>query len=372
MANKWIAKLSKMTDVVLERKDVFANVIKSPSPSVNFIFGRTHGLPMGYSVVLYGPPKGGKSVLSHMMIGDTHMRDPEAVVIKIDTEFRTDGQLDPGSMATYGIDPERLLIIQTNSPGNIFDQIEKDVAANCEAGAPVKMIVIDSLNGIQGRREMNNDSVEKATIGDHALTVQIGLKRILPVIRKYGIALVMIDQVRTEMDMVEQKRGNKFKMQSAFGVQHFTEYFVVVEEDKTLDGRKDMLGRALENEDAKDLGGKDGNAEKTGMKIKVKMKDSTMGPKGRTGKFTYDFHRGIINQHEEVYLLGSRRGIIDSPKQGYYKFEDQTWHGEAKCLAALENDAGLCERILAELQRKDLAGEFSASDKAAEAGDDEG
>ena len=64
--NKWVAKLGKMTDVVLERKDVFAHTIKTPSPSVNFIFGRTHGLPMGYSCVLYGPPKGGKSVLSHI------------------------------------------------------------------------------------------------------------------------------------------------------------------------------------------------------------------------------------------------------------------------------------------------------------------
>jgi hypothetical protein len=304
-------------------------------------------------------------------MGKVHQDDPDAWVIKIDTEYRADGQLDDKSCALYGIDQERMKVMQSNSPKDIFDQIEKDIGALCEQGFPLKLIVIDSLNGIQGLRSQNNDSIEKVTIGDHAKTVQDGLKRILPVIRKYDIALVLIDQVRAEMDVTEQMRGNKIRMQSSFGVQHIVEYFMCVEADKTIDGRKDLSGKEFTNEDAKDLGGKTGNAEVTGMKIKVKMKDSTMGPKGRTGKFTYDFNRGIINQHEEVYLLGTRRGIIDSPKQGYYKFEDQTWHGEGKTLAALAADPALCERVIAELRRKDLAGEYAAVDTEEQTGADE-
>lgn len=371
MANKWGAKLGKLNSVVEQRKDVFSKIITSPSPSVNFTYGRTHGLPQGYSCVLYGPPKGGKSVLSHMMMGQVHQDDPEAWVLKIDTEFRADGQLDDKSCALYGIDQERMKVMQTNSPKDIFDQIEKDIGALCEQGLPLKLIVIDSLNGIQGLRAQNNDSIEKVTIGDHALTVQNGLKRILPVIRKYDIALVLIDQVRAEMDVTEQMRGNKTRMQSSFGVQHIVEYFMVVETDKTIDGRKDITGKELVNEDAKDLGGKTGNAEITGIKIKVKMKDSTMGPKGRTGKFTYDFHKGIINQHEEVFLLGTRRGVIENPSQGQYKFEENSWRGQEKLLAALASDKALCARIIAELKRRDLAGDFAASDKAAEEGTEE-
>lgn len=357
--NKWMQKLQKMNGVVTEAKDRFAHVLCTDSPSVNFIFGNTHGLPFGYTTVLYGPPKGGKSVLSHMMIGWLHQSDPEAIAIKIDTEFRSEGQLDEKALQAFGIDPERLLILQTNSAKDIFDQIEKDVDAQCQAGAPIRLIIIDSVTGIHGRREQQTESVEKQTIGDHAQTIQIGLKRILPVIRHRDIALVLVTQVRAEMDMTEQMRGNKFKMQASFGLQHMAEYFVAVEPNRNKAGKTDLLGNTFTNDDALDLAGK---AELTAMKIRTKMKDSSMGPKGRTGEFTFHFRRGVINVHEEVYRLGTARGIIVNPKQGYYQFGDQTWHGEGKCLAALEADSALCEAVIAELKRRDLAGEYAESD----------
>jgi RecA/RadA recombinase len=267
----------------------------------------------------------------------------------------------------YGIDKDRLLVIQTNSPKDIFDQIEKDIAAYCQGGAPIKMIVIDSVSGIQGRREIENESVIKMTIGDHAQTVQIGLKRILPVIRKHDIALVCILQVRAEMDMAEQMRGNKYKMQAGFGLQHMAEYFIAVEPNRTIGGRKDILGNEFVNEDVKDFVNK---GEQTAMKIRVKMKDSSMGPKGRTAEFTFDFKRGLVNIHEEVYKLGTGYGVIENPKQGYYSFNGEQWHGEGATVKALELDKGICDAIIAELYARDQRGDFASSDLAAEGKDD--
>jgi RecA/RadA recombinase len=363
MANKWVQKLQKMNGVVTEAKDRFSKPLKTFSPSVNFIYGRTHGLPFGFTSVLYGPPKGGKSVLLHMMIGWLHQTDPDAIAIKIDTEFRNDGQLDAAAMQLYGIDPDRLIVMQTNVPSEIFDQIEKDIAAMCQQGAPIKLIGIDSVSGIQGRREMTSESVEKQTIGDHAQTIQIGLKRILPVIRKYDIALALVTQVRAEMDMTEQMRGNKFKMQASYGLQHMAEYFVAVEPNLTIKGRKDELGNEFVNEGVKDLAEK---GEVTAMKIRVKMKNSSMGPKGRTGEFTFDFHHGLINTHEEVFRLGTNYNIIVPGDKSGLVFGDSTWRGKEACLKALKEDANVCDAIVAELQRRDLAGDFSERDAAAE------
>lgn len=363
MANKWVQKLQKMNGVVTEAKDRFSKPLKTFSPSVNFTFGNTYGLPFGYTTVLYGPPKGGKSVLSHMMIGWLHQNDPEAIAIKIDTEFRSDGQLNEEAMKLYGIDPERLVIMQTNVPSEIFDQIEKDVAAMCQQGAPIRLVIIDSVSGVQGRREMTSESVEKQLIGDHAQTIQNGLKRILPVIRKYDIALVIVTQVRAEMDLTEQMRGNKFKMQASFGLQHMAEYFVVVEPNRTVGGRKDILGNEFVNDSVKDLAEK---GEVTAMKIRVKMKDSSMGPKLRTGEFTFDFHRGLINTHEEVFRLGTNYNIITPGEKSGLVFGETVWRGKEACLKALKEDQGLCDAVVAELMRRDQAGDFSAADAAAE------
>lgn len=364
MANKWLKAMQKWNGVVTERKDVFAdaNLIKTFSPTFNSLFGRSHGVPGGYSVVLYGPPKGGKSVMSHLMIGWLHQTNPEALALKIDTEYRADGQLDETAMKLYGIDEDRLVVMQTNKPVDIFDQIETKVAALCQSGAPLKLIVIDSLNGIQGRQEMANETIDKRVIGDHALTVQTGMKRIMDTIRNNNICLVLIDQVRAEMRKEEVQRGNKFKMQSSFGVQHVVEYFVCVEENLWSTGHKDLTGKDFRDRDA---------GETSAMKICFKMKDSTMAgyTKGRTGELTFDFRKGLINVNEEVFLLGTRRGVITSPKNGYYDVCGTTYHGKPKTLSVLE-DQGLQDLVIAEVIRRDMAGEYDAADRVAAEADE--
>ena len=356
--NKWVKAMEKFDAVVTERKDMFAdeNLLKTFSPTFNSIFGRTHGVPGGYSLVMYGPPKCGKSVISHLMIGWLHQNHPDAIAMKIDTERRSDGQLDEEACRLYGIDEDRLVVMQTNKPKHIFDQIETKIAALCQAGAPIRLIVLDSLNGIQGRREGKNDSVENVTIGDHALTVQTGMKRILDTIRDNNICLVLIDQIRAELNELERKRGNNFKMQSSFGVQHLVEYFVCVEENRNAAGRQDLEGNEFRDKAA---------GETSAMKIRFKMRDSTMAgyTKGREGELTFDFRKGLVNVNEEVFLLGTRRGVITQPKQGYYDILGQTIHGAPKTLAALK-DKALQDAVIAEVIRRDMAGEYDAADKA--------
>lgn len=368
MANKWMQRLQKMDGVAKEKRDPFAKVIRTFSPSANYVYGKTHGLPLGYTTVLYGPPKGGKSVLSHMMMGWLHQTDPEAIAIKIDTEYRADAQLNSEACKMYGIDEERLLVMKTNSPAKIFDQIEGHVAALCAQGAPIKLIVIDSISGVQGRREQKTESVEDHTIGDHAQTIQIGLKRILPVIRDYNIALVIITQVRAEMDPVEVKRKKKFKMQASFGLRHMAEYFVEVQRDYNAAGRKDLNKKDLVNAGVVDFAGKN---EVVALKINVKMAESSMGPQGRMGKFTFHLGEGLINVHEEVFLLGKQYGILSEPESGNgFIFGTEKFRGKDHLLEELKQRPELRDAVVAELQRRDLAGEFSKLDASAASDED--
>lgn len=349
----WMAALNKLDGAVTEEYNPFAHVVRFPSPSVNFTFGKSHGLPLGYSMVMYGPPKGGKSVLCNAMIGQLHMDDPDAIAIKINSEMREMGQLSPEQAKMWGIDRNRYVAYDVNQPDQIFDRIENDIAAMCQEGAPIKLIIIDSITAIQGRRAMNADTIMTQQIGDLAVTLQDGLKRILPVQRKYKIALVLTAHVRAEMDQAEQMRGNKVKMAAAFGVQHHAEYFMMVEPNKSKAGRQDLEGKNLEDEENTDLMDK---AERTGHKIRVCMKDSSMGPKNRTGEFTLDYDRGIVNTHEEVFLLGVNRNIIQKPNNLTYTLGDKKWTGKPAMLDALKADPELRQMVIGELKRRDLAG----------------
>lgn len=350
-----LSRLLKLDGAIANdaRTNIHANVIATRSPAFNFIFGKGHGLPKGYSMLLYGPPRGGKSILVNEMIGWLHMSDPDAVAIKFNTEFRETAQLDDDQVKMYGIDPERVISYEVNQPDQIFDRIEKEVAAEIQDGLKVGLIAIDSINGIVGRRSMNADSIMTQQIGDNALTIQEGLKRILPCQRKGNYGLVLTSHIRAQMDMAEQMRGNKVRPAVSYGLQHHCEYYVYVEPFRAKDGRTDLLGNKFEDESLTDF--RD-NAEVTGHKIVAKMMDSSVGPKGRAGMFTFDYKRGIINQHEEIFILGLNRGVIDKPNNMSYSFGNEKWHGKPAMLEALKSNPQLCDAILNKLRELDLAG----------------
>lgn len=356
MAKKnWLTQLQKNENAIVESFNPHEKVISFPSASVNFCFGNGHGLPQMFTLALGGPPKGGKSVLINAAIGRMHQTDPEGIAIKYDTEMRELGQMNPQQASIWGIDPNRYIAFSTNTPEGVFDHIEKDIAALCEEGMPLRLVAIDSITGIQGRRAMNADSISTQQIGDTALTLQEGFKRILKVQRKYKFAVILTCQIRAEMDSVEQMRGNKVKMALPFGVQHYAEYFMFVEPDRRKEAKADLTGKEFKNEE---LGDAMGNAEQTGHKIRVKMKDSSLGPKGRSGEFTFDYDRGIINQHEEAFLLGTNRGVIQV-SGAYYTYGDNKWLGKKACLAALAESPELQQSIVDEVFRRDVPGSYT-------------
>ena len=362
--------LQKLAGAVQDTGNPFSLGVQSPSPSVNFCFGNTHLLPFGYSVVLYGPQKGGKSLLANSMIGQLHRDDPEAIAVKFDAEFREKIQLTPQMKKLFGIDDSRYQPYETNSPKEIFDTIDTDIDALCGDGAKIKLIVIDSINSIIGRRMGDSKSVEDYLIGDQAQTIQDGLKRILKTIRRHNIAVILISQVRAEMDQTEIRRGNSQRMAASFGVKHFAEYFLFVEPNLNAAARKDAFGNDLiDSSVSAGIGVSDGSkaakGEQTAHKIRVTMKDSSCGPKGRVGQFTLDYKHGIVNLHEEVFELAIARNVITNEKGNTWAFKDVKWTGgKPSVLDALKGDEKLQVAIVQELKRRDLAGSFSSADEA--------
>jgi RecA/RadA recombinase len=359
----WMKRLQKLEGAVKERSNPHTTVVSSPSPSVNFIFGNGWGLPFGYSAVIFGPPKGGKTLLSNAMIGQMHKDYPEYIAVKFNTEMREEGQLSvEEDFKTWGIDPNRYIACDINTPAGVFDQIEKDINAMCQDGAPVKLIIIDSLNQIQGRRSMNADSVDVQQIGDEALTIQTGLKRILPIIRKHRIALIITSHVRAEMDRIEQMRGHTTRMATSWATQHFAEYFIYVEQNKSKDGKTTLSGEEFIDKNMTDLMDK---GDRLGHKIRVCMRDSSCGPKGRVGEFTLHYQKGIINTHEEVFLLGLNRGLIQKPNNMTYLYKNQKWVGQSTALKAIESSPEIYNEILRELRRMDVDRKYNLQPVAA-------
>ncbi len=348
------AKLLKLDGAVKpeDKRDIHANVLESSSPSLNFCFGKGWGLPRGYSLMLYGPPRGGKSIIANDIIGRLHANDPTAFAIKFNTEFREEGQADDTALKMFGIDESRYIPYQVNQPDQIYDRIARDFQAMVQDGMNLGLVIIDSLTGVVGRRAMNADTIMTQQMGDNALTNQEGLKYILQAQRKCNFGLIVTTHVRAEMDQWAAKRaGRNVKAAASYGVLHHCEYYMFVEENKTADARVDAEGNEFRNKELTDFAGK---AEKTGHKIRVHMTDSSLGPKDRHGEFTFDYARGVVNQHEEVLQLAIDRGIITRPNNTMYEYGGLSWRGFDAVLQVVKGDPALQANLLRDLKKLDL------------------
>lgn len=353
--DKLMERLQNHPGCITERYNIHADVLRSPSPSVNNTFGNGWGLPRGYTAVIWGPPKGGKSVLIHNFISQLHADDPDAVAAVFSTEMREQGQMSLVQMGKIGIDPKRYLAYETNRPEEIFDFIadEKEgIYGMVKEGLPVKLVVIDSTNSILGVREETQTTMNKNQIGDGALTVQKGLKWMLAAQRRGNFALIVTSQARAEMDQAEQMRGKTTRMAGAFGLQHFCEYFLYLEPNRNKAGRTNLLEEEYVDENVKDI---NDHPEKTAHRIKLTMQDSSLGPKGRTAEFTLDHDTlRVINVYEEVFKLGVARGIIEKPNQVTYIVKDKKFGGKGAILQALRDDFDLQAAIVKELREQDF------------------
>jgi len=344
--SKYLKQLRSMEGAVDTSYNPFQHVIKTGSPSLDWIYGKGMGLPYGYSEILFGPPKSGKSLITYMRSGWLSQNDPEAIIVKFNTELREGGQLAP----YWGIDPDRYIAYDVNEPALIFDRIKKDLLPMIQDGLPVKYIVIDSLQNIQGVKEMGRDSVEDHLVGDLAMTIQNGLKLILPIIRRNKIALSLTSHVRANVEMNGGK-GKSEKMAGGWYQKHFGEYFVSVNRGKAAEDKASLEGIKFEDSSVKDMRG---NKDRTGHKILVKMEESSVGVDGRTASFTLDYNKGLINTEEELFTLGSNMGLI-TRAGAYYEINGKKYQGKASACKAFAEDAELARHVMAELEKRNNA-----------------
>jgi hypothetical protein len=347
--NKFSTKFNNMANIITERFDVWApeNLIYSSSPGYNYLYGKNHGIPLGYTTLAWGEKKAGKSILFFDLAGQTHQKWPDSFVIKFDTEFRDDGQLDEDHARAYGIDLDRYKVFQTNKPEGVFDLINKDIASLVEEGCNVKIIAIDSISMLLGRKTAVQESVKDFQIGDHAQTLQIGLQSIRQFLFKNRIHLYLTAHAREEMDRIKIMQGNKKRPQAANAVEHLCEFIVNVERNNTAKGNVNELGQKLIDQSKEDMSGsKEDSFERTGHKIKFWMQGNTLGPSNRVAEATFDYNNGFINQHEEVFRLGVSWGCIERVNKMTYKIGQEEFAGKPATLEALANRKDLQQLVV--------------------------
>jgi len=339
--SKWMKQLSGLDGAVSTEEEV--KIIQTPSPSLNWVFGKNNGILAGSSVLLFGEAKSGKSLVSYLCAGHLHQTDPEGIVIRFDTEMRSTFQMQ----GNWGIDYDRFQSIDSNDPVEVFDQITGPIASMVQDGMPLKMIIIDSMTNLNGLREKDADSIANVQMGDRAGAVTKGLKRILPFIRRNKIVFVGTAHMRANFDA--GMYGPKLKASLAHAERHWFENYIEVKRDNAKEGKVDLLGNDLSNDKIKDF---KGNKEITGHKIYVKMTENSLGVAGRTGEFTIDYEKGLINVHEEIFQLAINNNLVERPNNRTYIVEGVSYTSKAEFVTAIRDNEELQKYLLTKLNQK--------------------
>lgn len=338
--NKWLAALHKDADKLSTASDAKSWVAQSPSPGINYLFGKTQGMKAGYISIIYGPPKSGKSLFSFAFAGQLHQDDPEAIVLHFDTEYRDNVET---WAKVFGIDMDRFISRTTNNPVEIFDYIANDVKAMLQEGAPIKMIIIDSLAMIKYPKEGNKEISTDMVMGDAGSYLSGAMKMIIPVIRDYKVATILCQHVRANMDPNKAKYF-PYIIPGGYALKHSVEYWMLAEKINSKDTK-------TFDSDKKDGSG---NPIQTGHAIRVKMEENSLGPQNRSVEVALSYDKGIVNQHYEIAELAKNMGIVERPNNVTYKFKDKQWQGYDNFALAIKADEDLQKELLNQIKQSDL------------------
>jgi len=345
--NPWLKQLRGYDDAVDYDYDSFApeNCLYTPSPYFNWIFAnKANGVPKNSSILFFSEPKAGKSLSIYAMIKEMQARDPEGISIYFNTEMR--GQLQ--HTAIPGIDQTRSFIYDTNQATDIFDRVEGDIKSMVQDGMPLRMIAIDSLNGIMGIKRGDADSVANHLMGDQALTLKNGLGKLIPFCKQNKILLIGTAQMAANLEAGSY--GPKEKMSASWFTRHAFEYYISLKRAGAAEDKQDIEGKTFEEEDHKDARG---NKLLNGHKVFAKMEQSSIGQAGRAGVFTLSYDSGIVNQHEEIFWLAKNLGILKTENNRTYFYGDHKFNGKKEAAFAIRDNQELAKALLEEVRKLD-------------------
>jgi recombination protein RecA len=310
MAANWMTKLGKIAGgkPALDLAKPTDSVITLPSPSLNYVVGN-NGITRGKAAVLYGPESGGKSLLSQLIIKQ----------LLIDTA--TEGGLAIWFDAEFSFNPSwwlklcdndesianRLMIVQSNNPIDIFDNLAGPIHQQLQDGMPLVGMCIDSVKSILYPKDRKAKTTDLTMGGGGASYLGPALKLILPVIRQYSITTLLVQQVYEEMD-ANKKLTNPFIVPDGRSLRHFADYMLEITRLDTKKGRLEV-GKNMY-----------GGAQQIGHIVRVRGKKNRVGAPFRTGQFTLSYTGGIINQHDEIFDLAKALGVIEKPTAMSYQY----------------------------------------------------
>lgn len=170
------------------------------------------GLPKGKMSMFWGPKSSGKTMALLCAIAQAQLEDPNGIQVLADIE----DAFDPEWVAWFGIDMDRLIIVQAETSEEYVDMCEALIMAD-----NVNFLGVDSLAMLISRNELESSADKQAVGGSSAVVGKLMRKMTarlsaLRSMNRYP-TVVMINQMRMKIGVMF---GNPETMPGGNALEH--------------------------------------------------------------------------------------------------------------------------------------------------------
>lgn len=310
---------SFMKDFNTQYKD---NLITTDDNSLSMNIDRIHsgsynlddilggGFPYGRIVEIYGAESSGKSSLCLTVCGIAQKEGHNVAYIDMEQA------LNPEFSKTLGVDISKLYKVQPDYGEQAIEMLHKIVGSGL-----FKIVVVDSVATLTPKREIEGE-VGDAVIGVQAKLMSQMLRVINPVVRKNGVLLIFVNQIRSNVGGYGQANvttGGK-------GLKFYAS--VRLEMTRT--------GQIKEGE------------EVVGQSIKVRTAKNKVYPPFKSTTLTFLYDRGFSTE-DEIIDVAVHKSIIQKKGAWYYYGDITLGQGIAKARQMILDNPELKEEIINKL-----------------------
>jgi len=256
------------------------------------------GIPAGRLTEISGGEGAGKTLLASYILANTQKKG--GVAILIDTEHAASMEV----MTEVGVDVKKLIYIQAGTTEEVFKAMESIVGKIQEDKSDrLITIVWDSVAATSTAAEVAG-TYGDATIGLQARLIGQGLRKYVPIMNKFNVCLVFINQLRTKIGV---SFGDKYSTPGGKAIAYHASIRIRLTHFKQLKDSKtgNLLGRV----------------------VKAEVKKNKVAPPMRTVFFTIkwgDRPGAWIENSESILDAGIEVGIFKKVTAMSYEFYPST------------------------------------------------
>lgn len=276
------------------------------------------GLPAIGLTELSGPENAGKSLLALDAVANAQRKWPDRDTVWFDIETTFDSRW----AALQGVDIRKLKYVcpEEEYAEDIFQMIV-DLLENPDTD--ISVIVIDSVAALISKQEYEKQ-MDEATMGGIAKPLTRFCNRVAPLLRKKRCSLVVINQVREDMNSMY---GNEVTP-GGRGLKHTAVMRLQIRKSDNIDANGSIISSQAENP--------------AGHLVKVKLlKTKVSRPDRKLAFFTLRYLTGI-DAVADMIDTGVKIEMFRQAGAWYYipdeNGEEKGFQGKAKLRAYLESD----------------------------------